>query len=65
MQNVTQIDMGMIQSDVKEIFDKWDIEAFAVVCDDHFVLVNLINEIIQVFAVDCTPFFLKMWLIGI
>ena len=42
----------MIQSDIKEAFDKWDIKRLAVVCDDHFVFVNLVNEIVQVLSMN-------------
>jgi len=40
--------MGMIQPDFEVAFDKWDIKRLAIVCDDHFVFVNLLYEILQV-----------------
>ena len=42
----------MIQPDIKEAFDKWDIKGLAIVCDDHLVFVNLVNEIFQVLSMD-------------
>jgi hypothetical protein len=42
----------VIQSDIKEAFDKWDIKGLAIVCDDHFVFVNLVYEILQVLSLD-------------
>jgi len=38
----------MVESDIEIILNERDIKTFPVVCDDHFVFVNLINEVIQV-----------------
>ena len=40
--------MGVVESDIEIVLNERDIKTFAIVCDDHFVFLNVLNEIIQV-----------------
>ena len=48
MQNVTQIDMGVVESNIEIILNERDIKRLAIVCDDHFVFLNVLDKIVQV-----------------
>jgi len=52
MQNVTQIDMGVVESNIEIILNERDIKRLAIVCDNHFVFLNVLYEIIQVLSMD-------------
>jgi hypothetical protein len=49
----------MIQPDIKEAFDKWDIKGLAIVCDDHFVFLNVFDKIFQVLSMDTVSVLIK------
>ena len=44
--------MGMVESDIEIILNERDIKTFAIVCDDHFVFVNVLDKIIQVLPLN-------------
>ena len=40
----------MVESDIEMVLNERNIKRLAIVCDDHFVFVNLLYEIIQVLS---------------
>ena len=42
----------MIQPDIKKAFDEGDVKRLAIIRDDNFILLDVLNEIIQVFPID-------------
>jgi len=40
--------MSMSESDIEKIFKERDIKGFAIIADDHFVLLDVINKIIKI-----------------
>ena len=44
--------MGMVESDIEIIFDERNIKTFAVVADNNFVFLNVLDEIIQVLSLN-------------
>ena len=51
-QDIAQIDLRLTEPDPEISLKKRDIEAFAVVADDHLVLHDVIDKIFQVDAID-------------
>ena len=52
MQNVTQINMGMIKSDIEIILNERDIKAFPIIRYDDLVYLDVLYKIIQVLSMD-------------
>jgi len=44
--------MGLVESDIEIAFKKRDIKAFAIVADNNFVFLNVLNEIIQILPLN-------------
>ena len=47
--------MGMGESDIEMVLNKRDIKTFAVVADNNFVSLNVLDEIIQVLPLHIGP----------
>ena len=52
---VTQIDMGMGESGIEMVLNERDIKIFAVVADNDFVSLKVLDEIIQVLPLHIGP----------
>ena len=44
--------MGLVESDIEMMLNERDIKTFAIIADNHFVFLDVLNKIIKIFPVN-------------